>query len=197
MDIYDLTNYDFKNYNYCERALKAINKTKTLEKAIRIISIILVVFTLIKYLKTDNFSYVILIFALIILLRFIEYKNYKKIQLTLSKEDLDAFHDFTYYFYCKKRSKTTHSMHLFDLIYYNFEKKNYETVLKLLDLLDMTNKNLESRLFLYYYYYAKSYDILGFKEEAKEYLTLLNDLVKRKGLSKTSANIRGLKIVIE
>lgn len=197
MDIYDLKNYDFKNYKYSKKALENLKKVKKLSNITRLISIILVIFPFIKYLKTDNFSYVILIFLILILARFIEYKKYTNIKLSLSKESLEDFHDFVYYFYCKKRSKATHNMHLLDLIYCNFERKKYDIVLKLLDSLDMTSPLLQNRRFLYYYYYAKSYEELGLIEKSTEYLLLLNDLVKRNGLSKEAAKIRGIKIIIE
>ncbi|WP_124041458.1 hypothetical protein [Clostridium perfringens] len=197
MDIYDFKNYDFKNYKYSEKALDNLKKVNKLSNNTRLISIILVMFPFIKYLKTDNFSYVILIFLILILARFIEYKKYTNIKLSLSKESLEDFHDFAYYFYCKKRSKATHSMHLLDLIYCNFERKKYDIVLKLLDSLDMTSPLLQNRRFLCYYYYAKSYEELGLIEKSKEYLLLLNDLVKRNGLSKEAAKIRGIKIIIE
>lgn len=197
MSIYNLKNYDYKNYKYSEKALEEIKKLNKVSKIIRLFSIISLLVFLVKYLKTDDFSYIILLFLFVAILRFIEYKFLNKSKIYLSKESLDDLHDFIYYFYCKKRTKGAHTMHLLDLVYCNFEKKNYENVLELLNYIETPNKLFESQLFLYYYYYTKSYNEINNKEKAKEYLISLNDLVKRKGLNKKSAKVRGVKIIIE
>lgn len=75
--------------------------------------------------------------------------------------------------------------------------KKSDVVLKSLDLVNITSFLVKNNLFLYHYYHAKSYKELGLLDQAEESFKLLNDLVLKKGLSKESANIHGVKIDIE
>ncbi|MDZ5253631.1 hypothetical protein [Clostridium sp. LIBA-8841] len=62
--------------------------------------------------------------------------------------------------------------------------KKSDVVLESLDLVDITSFYVKNNLFLYHYYRAKSYKELGLLDQAEESFKLLNDLVKRKGLTK-------------
>ena len=193
MNIYDLNSYDFSQYNYTENSIKAIKKTKKLSILLRRITIILcllfLLFGLIVFFISSNIKLLYLGILIAVVGKLLEaniYLNMKKNLFRISKMD---YHDYEYYYYCKKRTKSAHNMHLLNLAQSNIEMKRYEYALNALQIIDLNTTFIKNNLFSYYYYYARLYKELGFLTEFEEKLSLLNELSKKKRLSKNELKI--------
>ncbi|MEG2936360.1 MAG: hypothetical protein RR844_07705 [Clostridium sp.] len=187
MNIYDLQSYDYKNYSYTENSIKAIKNLNLISKLLKITTIISL--TILFFLNAITFvifsSQILLYFALLIALvnKLFEALLYSITKKRLYNSKKMDFHDFEYYFYCKKRTKSTHNMHLLSIIDSNIEMKNYEAALKALELVNPDAKLIKSNPFNYYYLSAVCYKHRWDSLRFKKYLSLLKDLSQKRKLN--------------
>lgn len=187
LNIYDLQSYDYKNYSYTENSIKALKKLNLSSKLLKITTIISLI--ILFFLNAITFiifsSKILLYFALLIALinKLFEAWLYSSTKKHLYNSNKMDYHDFEYYFYCKKRTKSTHNMHLLSIVDSNIEMKNYEAALKALGLVNPDTKLIKSNPFSYYYLSAVCYKHRGDSLRFNKYFSLLKDLSQKRRLN--------------
>lgn len=166
MNIYDLSVFDSRSYEYNETAQREINRNVNSERVSQLATLILFAATIVLFIVYKNFWIIVGGVLLIIALRILRMRLYNGQMKRLMTGDRQTYHDYVYYLYSS--SGKSGAAHLIEMMYANVLMEKYDLARDAAAVSNEIALNGYGQ-FKYYYCMAKLARLDGDEEKLVEY----------------------------